>query len=409
MPTPKQSTPDISGFFDTPKAPTPKQQTPKVPTPKQPTPRVPTPKQSTPDISGFFDTPKGPTPRQPTPKVPTPRQPTPRVPTPKQSTPDISGFFDTPKQPTPRVPTPRQPTPQMINKTLSPVINPIEMDILTAPPLPDTKSSIIIRPPSTPSPKNPVKVSDLPYGWEIFKDDATGVNYYYSKVDGVSTWEKPIKDKLPYGWEVVIDKDSKTRYFHSRIDGLSVWEEPVKSKLPDGWVVYVDENTGRAYFYSTITGVSSWAVPIENRIPYDWQAYMDPKTGYPYFYSRIEKMSTWERPTKDVKSGLYGVVKSKDLISKMTKKVLAKRSMLPVEEGVVKVTKTGEILKRGSYVRISDGKKTIIKIFGIKYDKSGIPIGILYKHLVGKDIHTLDAVKDQDTINKLENIPEMAL
>mmetsp|Transcript_781 Transcript_781/g.1263 ORF Transcript_781/g.1263 Transcript_781/m.1263 type:complete len:298 (+) Transcript_781:108-1001(+) len=83
--------------------------------------------------------------------------------------------------------------------------------------------------------------SDLPKGWQMAMDPATGKTYYYNVELNKTLWEKPIDESgsiksenkgsetvpvLPSGWETAKDPSSGKEYFYNRSLNKTSWERP---------------------------------------------------------------------------------------------------------------------------------------------------------------------------------------
>lgn len=76
----------------------------------------------------------------------------------------------------------------------------------------------------------------LPAGWEAAKDPTSGKTYYFQRVTGERSWEKP---QVPSSGNDKATPDDA---------------------LPDGWTAVTDKNLGKTYYYNT-SGETRWDRP----------------------------------------------------------------------------------------------------------------------------------------------------
>ena len=79
----------------------------------------------------------------------------------------------------------------------------------------------------------------LPEGWETSIDPTTCKTYYYNRVLGKTSWEKPTAHEKP-----IADEQSKS-----------------KEALPDGWETSLDPTSGKTYFYNRTLNLTTWERP----------------------------------------------------------------------------------------------------------------------------------------------------
>jgi len=89
-----------------------------------------------------------------------------------------------------------------------------------------------------------ITAQELPAGWTVGLDEASGTTYYVNEQTGESSWELPQQGE-----------DAQLDYSHAQQDDAQV--------LPAGWTVGLDEASGSTYYYNEQTGETSWQAPIE--------------------------------------------------------------------------------------------------------------------------------------------------
>merc|ERR1712050_443038 len=87
--------------------------------------------------------------------------------------------------------------------------------------------------------QNSYAQQDLPAGWRIEFDQASGAYFYCDERTGLTQWEPPqrkltpMKKTLPSGWTLEFDQASGTEYYCNSKSGYCQWEPPQPS-VPRG-------------------------------------------------------------------------------------------------------------------------------------------------------------------------------
>jgi Leucine-rich repeat (LRR) protein len=70
-----------------------------------------------------------------------------------------------------------------------------------------------------------------PANWEINQDEE-GVTFYYNLITGQTQWDEPEALQLPSGWVMEIDEASGNEFYFNDNTGESSWERPVRQYRP---------------------------------------------------------------------------------------------------------------------------------------------------------------------------------
>lgn len=190
--------------------------------------------------------------------------------------------------------------------------------------------------------------------WEIWKDEATGADFYYSKDTGESRWSPPFGMNLastPKGkdnkhvlhfdqassasvpWYICEDDHGNVFYANANT-GESVWELPpgfitLKSSLHSSWEA-LEADDGSIYYYNHETGEVSYEdkvvrysehelsvsvqssneeleMPTKSPIPTGNSAWevLEDEEGNPYYHDTLSGQTTWSLPREMVTLGVF--------------------------------------------------------------------------------------------------------
>jgi hypothetical protein len=196
-----------------------------------------------------------------------------------------------------------------------------------------------------PEPEEKGYADDLPDGWIEANDSVSGDIYYYHRLSGTVSWERPPIDQENNaglkGEEAANATDLEPEVATKEDDLLDHRE-----RLPEGWIESFDPQTKKIYYYNTLTGNVDWERPAckSNKETYDdkngeeaaddtaefevqasiseddddlepevatgsdltdhkdplsnsWMKDIDPKTEQVYYYNTLTGDVSWDRPT----------------------------------------------------------------------------------------------------------------
>lgn len=98
-------------------------------------------------------------------------------------------------------------------------------------------------------------------GWEALVDEASGAIYYYNKLDGTSSWERPLASDIGLDGGLIEVQEKETD-IDSTVEANRMDNVTVQS-LPEGWIEVMDPNSGSVYYFNEVDGTSSWDKPQE--------------------------------------------------------------------------------------------------------------------------------------------------
>jgi len=165
---------------------------------------------------------------------------------------------------------------------------------------------------------------ELPPGWQEEADPETGMTYYFNVSSGVTTWNRPVaaaqaeesavegggvgEEPLPEGWQEEVDPTTGAKYYYDRIHGSVSHERPTveaEQALPEGWDAVVDPATGKTYYQNLELNVVQWDTPrIVKKLPEGWEVAFDPSNGKRYYMHLERSLTQWSTPRSEAQDSL---------------------------------------------------------------------------------------------------------
>jgi len=129
----------------------------------------------------------------------------------------------------------------------------------------------------------------LPAGWVESTDPNTKTQYYYNKITGETSWDKPIEENIVdeqinslsndvtkngASTELLDDEEeeaseSEQTNSSTKMDTIEPKEHaiettPETTPLPPGWIEVIDESSGMPYYSNESEGVTTWEKPTSS-------------------------------------------------------------------------------------------------------------------------------------------------